>query len=358
MEVSGQQFHTQANRRLAVIDTRFPWKLSGFRYWENLNILEQRPDTLFFATVPNDDDFPAKVYPFSEFMKVAVSEGITDVYCVFLNLTLSLLGHCFLPDGSYMPGANPNLNIKTFLEERHIRLHATLYPGGGLDPWTQKEFLTFAGQHCSTVFTNINEVIEAIPASIYYPVVINTDLYTFQQKKVEIPIQLTFCAFNAIRKGFPIMADAFNRLPDDFHLNLIGDWEDHLERLTNKNYTFYGLLSPEKLKSVYERTHIFLNCSVPDRFALDGFPTTAAVDAMSTGSVLVTTNPRSDRFILEEGRDYFEVEPGGDALYDRLIWIKNHFEAAMNVGKNGSDKIKSKFNAGQIVKSKLADIFK
>lgn len=97
------------------------------------------------------------------------------------------------------------------------------------------------------------------------------------------------------------MADAFNRLTDDFHLNLIGDWEDQLLLLKNKNYTFYGLLSPEELKSVYERTHIFLNCSVPDRFALDGFPTTAAVDAISTGCVLVTTNPEMiDLFLRKE----------------------------------------------------------
>ncbi|TQR93625.1 glycosyltransferase [Paenibacillus ottowii] len=358
MDLFDSQIQSHTNRRLAVIDTKFPWKLSGFRYWENLNIFQQKPDTLFFATELHDDYFPCKVYPFSDFMKVAVSEGVTDVYCVFLNLTLSLLGHCFLPDGSYLPGANPNLNIKPFLDERNIHLHATLYPGGGLDPWTKKEFLSIAGQHCSTVFTNINEVMEAIVGSIYYPVVINTDLYIFKHKKVEKPIQLTFCAFNAIRKGFPFMADAFNRLTDDFHLNLIGDWEDQLHLLKNKNYTFYGLLSPEELKPVYERTHIFLNCSVPDRFALDGFPTTAAVDALSTGCILVTTNPRNDRFILEEGKDYFEVEPNGYAISERLFWIQNHFEEALIVGKNGSDKVKSKFRASQIVKSKLANIFK
>ncbi|MDF2964192.1 MAG: glycosyltransferase family 1 protein, partial [Paenibacillus sp.] len=106
------------SRRLAVIDTAFPWKISGFRYWENMHIYLQRPDTLFFATEPFHDPFPATVYPFSKFSSMAASEGITDVYCVFINLALSLLDRCYLPDGSYMPGSNPALSIRPVLEER------------------------------------------------------------------------------------------------------------------------------------------------------------------------------------------------------------------------------------------------
>lgn len=34
-------------QRLAVIDTYFPWKQSGFRYWKNYEISKQKPDTLF-----------------------------------------------------------------------------------------------------------------------------------------------------------------------------------------------------------------------------------------------------------------------------------------------------------------------
>lgn len=347
-----------SSRRLAVIDTRFPWKLSGFRYWENMQIYSQRPETLFFAMEPFHDEFPTTVHPFSEFERIAASEGITDVYCVFLNLTLSLLGSCFLPDGSYMPGSNQHWNIRNFLEERNIKLHAALYPGGGLVPWTQAEFLHIAARHCSTIFTNIEEVLLAIPGSLYHPVVINTDLYTYSKKGHNSPIQLTFCAYNSVRKGFPLMAEAFNRLTDDFfHLNLVGDWDDHLQLLTNKSYTYYGVLSPENLTSIYEKSHVFLNCSTIDQFALDGFPTTTAVDAMSTGCVLVSTNPRNDRFILECGTDFIEVAPSGQAIADALVWIKENFREAMRIGVNGSNKIKHRFDAKQIVKSKLSHIF-
>ena len=32
------------------------------------------------------DDFPTKVYDFNLFETIAKKEGITDIYCVFLNL--------------------------------------------------------------------------------------------------------------------------------------------------------------------------------------------------------------------------------------------------------------------------------
>lgn len=73
---------SKSNRRLAVIDTKFPWKLSGFRYWENYQIYKERPDTLF-STEVYTDDFPTKVYDFQLFNKIAKEEGITDIYCVF-----------------------------------------------------------------------------------------------------------------------------------------------------------------------------------------------------------------------------------------------------------------------------------
>lgn len=71
------------NRRLAVIDTIFPWKQSGFRYWENIEIYKQKPDTLFFATNKYSDEFPTKVYDFQLFETIAKREGVTGIYCVF-----------------------------------------------------------------------------------------------------------------------------------------------------------------------------------------------------------------------------------------------------------------------------------
>ncbi|UYZ01597.1 glycosyltransferase [Peribacillus frigoritolerans] len=348
---------SDTSRRLAVIDTSFPWKQSGFRYWENIQIFRQRPDTLFFATKLYHDEFPVKVYDFQSFNSIAKKEGITDIYCVFLNLVLSLLGKCYLSDGTYMPGSNPGFNISTFLKENNINIHTTLYPGGGLDPSTSDEFLHIVAQNCKTVFTNINEVLNGIPNSIYNPVVINTDFYSYAPKSKLKPIQLTFSAHRAERKGFPLLAQTFNQLDDHFHLHIIGDWQNDLHLLTNKNYTYYGLLNPERIKILYEQSHVFIYCGTQDQFALDGFPTTAAVDAMATGCVLVSTNPRNDRFLLESGVDYLEVEADVNSIISTLFWIKENFQQAMEIGKNGATKVKNNFDSKVIVKSKLSHIF-
>jgi glycosyltransferase involved in cell wall biosynthesis len=344
-------------RRLAVIDTSFPWKQSGFRYWENIEIFRQRPDTLFFATNLYIDEFPAPVYKFESFETIAIKEGITDIYCVFLNLVLSLQGACYLSDGTYMPGSNPSFNIMPFLKEKDINIHTTLYPGGGLEPSTSDEFLRIAAQNCKTVFTNIDEVLNVIPNSIYFPVVINTDFYSYAPKAKLKPIQLTFSAYRAERKGFPLLAQVFNQLDEHFHLNIIGDWQNELHLLTNENYTFFGLLNPEKIKNLYEQSHIFIYCGTQDQFAIDGFPTTAAVDAMATGCVLVSTNPRNDHFILEKSVDYLEVEADVKSITDTLLWIKENFQQAMEIGISGATKVKNRFDSKVIVKSKLSHIF-
>ncbi|MFK9094784.1 glycosyltransferase [Bacillus salipaludis] len=351
------EIFSERSRRLAVIDTFFPWKQSGFRYWENTEIFKQRPDTLFFATNLYRDEFPTPVYHFQEFYTIAKKEGITDIYCVFLNLTLSLLGANYLSDGTYIPGSNSSYNISSFLNENNINLHATFYPGGGLDPSTSIQFLEIAAKKCKTIFTNISEVMNAVPNCIYLPVVINTDFYSFAPKSEPEPIQITFSAHSGERKGFPLLAQTFNQLDEHFHLNIIGNWQNDLHLLTNKNYTFYGLLDPENIKQVYQNSHVFIYPGTQDQFALDGFPTTAAADAMATGCLLVSTNPRNERYILERGLDYLEVSPHVNTIKDTLFWIKENFQQAMEIGKNGSTKIQNHFDSKAIVKSKLSHIF-
>lgn len=318
----------------------------------------QRPDTLFFATEPYTDDFPAIVHPFSQFKDLAISEQITDVYCVFLNLVLSLLGACTLPDGTHMPGSNPYLDIRSFLIERQIRLHTTLYPGGGLVQDTRAEFLDIVARHCSTVFTNIEDILLKMESSIYQPVVINTKWYHYTARSWAGPIQLVFCAFNYPRKGFPLLVQAYNLLDsDDFHLHLVGNWEDQLGCFINNRITFHGLLAPEQLKMLYQSCHVFINCSTSDHMALDGFPTTAAVDAMATGCLLVTTNPRNDQLILKEGSHYIQIDANEISLLYALYWIRDHLPKAKQIAAKGAKTVKSVFDMKKIVKAKLTHIF-
>lgn len=341
-----------------MVDIRFPWKVSGFRYWESLEILRQRPDTLFFALEVGTDDFPAAVFPFSEFEALSRREGITDIYCVFLNLTLSLLGCSMLPSGVTVPGAMPAFDVGSLLAERGIRLHATLYPGGGLGPDNPAEFLRLAGRRCATVFTNVEEVRAAIPASIPAGPIVNTDLYRYAPCVPSLPIEVTFCHFNAERKNFSVFAEAFNRMGDEFHLNLIGNWESELNRLTNPNYTFHGMLDPERVAEIYRRSLVFIACGSEDRYSIDGFPTASAADAMATGCLLVATNHRKDYATLRKSIDYLEIEVGNaDSLYEALLWARDHPREALEIAATGASTVRRLCDLKRVVAQKLNAIF-
>jgi glycosyltransferase involved in cell wall biosynthesis len=342
-----------------VVDTRFPWKLSGFRYWESVEILRQRPDTLFFAAEVWKDDFPAAVHPFSEFEELSRTGGITDVYCVFLNLTLSLLGCATLPSGATVAGARPGLDVGPLLAERGIRVHAMLYPGGGLEPDTPPEFLRLAGERCATVFTNVAEVRAAIPGSVTVGPLVNTDFYRYAERSPALPIELTFCHYKAERKNFPVLAEAFNRLDGAFHLNLIGNWESELHLLTNPRYTFYGLLDPERVVEIYRRSMVFIVCSSEDRYAIDGFPTTSGADAMTSGCLLIATNHRQDHQTIRSGTDYVEVEAGSaDALREALLWVRDHPREAIAIASEGASTARRLFDHRRVVAQKLSAIFR
>ncbi len=58
-------------RRLAYVDSHFPWERSGFRYADALALHEARPDTLFFSMYEMRDPFPAPVLPLAEFPRLA-----------------------------------------------------------------------------------------------------------------------------------------------------------------------------------------------------------------------------------------------------------------------------------------------
>ncbi|MEC2709437.1 glycosyltransferase [Bacillus thuringiensis] len=186
---------------------------------------------------------------------------------------------------------------------------------------------------------------------------INTDFYHYNQKVISKPIQIIFAAHNAERKGFPLLAQAFNKLDDQFHLHIVGNWEGSLHLLTNKNYTFGGMLDFEKLKHLYEQSHIFICCSTKDNFAIDGFPTTAAADVMATGCILVSTNHRNDDRILKHGEDYLKIEEDSNSILNNLLWIKMNFEKALEIGKSGSFKMDKYFNYKTNVNFKLSHIF-
>jgi|WetSurMetagenome_2_1015567.scaffolds.fasta_scaffold201425_2 glycosyltransferase involved in cell wall biosynthesis len=159
-------------------------------------------------------------------------------------------------------------------------------------------------------------------------------LYDYIPRKKEKKIQLLFVANPRKEKGFNYLVTTFNSLDTSkYHLHIVGNWQTELRKIKRDNYTYYGAVSPNQLREIYHRAHIIINPSfqgeisnnyllykllamanrkrifaklplLPIRLSyeryptLDGFPTTCAVDAMSTGCCLISTNSRHDYFAL------------------------------------------------------------
>jgi hypothetical protein len=124
-------------RRLAVLDTHFPWRLSGFRFHEFSEIHRQRPDTVFFSLYRMTEPFSAPVHRLAEFPRLAPRLGITDVYFVFLNFTVGLLGLSDHPDAHSVLGVRRDISLDQAFHDCGMRVHVTIYPGGGSCPIRQ-----------------------------------------------------------------------------------------------------------------------------------------------------------------------------------------------------------------------------
>lgn len=365
---------------LAVVDTDFPLLVSGFRYWESLEFHKIDKEIKFFSDHKTGDPFPAQVYSLKELRDYP----ITDIYCVFLNHTLGLLDY---------PGKIPGkrlYGLSKYIMDHNISIHATIYPGGGYEeshlPQAVKA-LQFLNNHpnVKTVFTNLDSVKSIIPRAYRVGSLSNTDLYRYVPRKKSEKLQIVFAANHREEKGFSYLVDAFNTLdPTKYHLHVVGDWKKDLGKIKNNNYNYYGTLKPDQLKDVYYQSQIFVNPTYDADFSLkrrvidiiiselhhpkmrlpaprfitvDGFPTAAAVDAMSSGCCLISTNSRKDHFILSEGTDYVEIkQKSPEDLAIAIEWLRLNQDKMLEIAKNGQEKILKYCDIEKVVEFKYGVI--
>lgn len=350
-------------RRLAIVDTHLPWRISGFRYREFAEMARRRPDLVGFSLWGIDEDFDAPVHPLSRFPLLAARLGVTDVYVVFLNWAASILGVSRAAEDAGVGGLRHDVSLWPWLRRHRIRVHATIYPGGGLVPDTPPWLLRLVASRCATVFTNVGEVEAAVPGALFTPVSCDTDFYRFVDHPVTGPVHVAFAAADRPRKGLPALIEAFNLLRDDdrFHLHVVGPHDTHLPKLENRRFTAHGWLQPEELRAVYERCHVFASPVTRDDVdagegagMVDGFPTTAATDAMATGSALVSSNPRREHRVFTPGRHYVEVpERDPEALASALRALADDRDALAALARSGAERVREAMSARAIVSHKL-----
>lgn len=168
----------RGRRRLAYVDTHFPWRRSGFRYDEALALRQLRPDTLFFSMWEMSDSFPAPVHALSDFPRLASSAGVTDVYAIFLDCAAGLLGEPIADGHVDEPSCVVPPSLAAVLKRGAIRLHVGMYPGSGLTFSAPRlDQARRVAERATTVFTWIPEILGFEHAVRVPQAVINSHFY-------------------------------------------------------------------------------------------------------------------------------------------------------------------------------------
>jgi glycosyltransferase involved in cell wall biosynthesis len=352
------------SRRLAVLDSTFPWKMSGFRYSEAVAILSALPDTLFFSTYEMTDPFPAPVYALADFPEIALREGITDAYGVFLWFLAGLVGL-----GPSRQGAAPHpmegLDLSEILQSQDIRLHGALLPGGGF-LFTDEGF-QWAGEvieRLDTTFAFTPEVLARFPSVLPVPAAFtDTRFYASSADRWGAlePLTCLFAADAPPRKGLDVAIEAFSSLRPGFHLHVVGPHEHRRSELAPALATFHGWLEPQRLSDLHRRVHVFVSpvSSEPagppgsGRGMTDGFPTQAAADAMSSGCLLLSANPLGDYRVLEPGIHYVDCAPEARSLRDALQRLAGSPETMRRIAGAGSTRVRERMDVRLGVSAKL-----
>jgi glycosyltransferase involved in cell wall biosynthesis len=353
-------------RRLAYLDSTFPWERSGFRYHEALALHDLRPDTMFFAMWQLEDPFPAPVHPLAKFPRLALRHGITDVYAVF---SLFLESICGMRNGAEPAHPMEGLDISHFTEWAGIRVHGTIFPGGGFTatPHGLDQARELASR-LDTTFSYVREVLDEVPSVIYVQQALTEVRFypqTTERWARPQPLVCLFAADPTKRKGLDVALAAFADLdPERFHLHLVGPHEERLGEFPERLMTFHGWLSPAELRDLHRRAHVFLSPvsaeqgGPPGSFqgVTDGFPTQAAADAMSSGVLLVSANPADDHRVLTPGEHYLEVPAEPEAFRATLLELEADPTRTRRIAEAGSSRVREQMDVRRGIAEKLGAI--
>jgi glycosyltransferase involved in cell wall biosynthesis len=361
----GQSRRRVHGRRLAYLDSHFPWRRSGFRYADALALHDARPDTVFFSMYELRDPFPAPVLPLAQFPRVAPALGITDVYGVFLDFMGGILG--LERDVPHEPWVIEGLDLSGVLAQEGIRTHVGLLPGGGFVETEAgfaqaRRLVAAADQVFSWAPAAIEHVAGVIPIA---PSVIDTSFYVKTPRDfADRPLELLFVADAKPRKGLDIAMTTLVELArEPVHLHVVGPHDrSRFPILAEEQVTFHGWLEREELRALHGRCHVFLSPVTAERGddptgdggITDGFPTGAAVEAASSGLLLLSANPDDDHRNWRPGTDYVQLPATVGAFADAVRRVLADPRAAVTVAESGAARVRERLDVRRGARERLA----
>ena len=127
--------------------------------------------------------------------------------------------------------------------------------------------------------------------------------------------------------------------------------------------TFHGVLKPAELRDVYWQCDAFVSPVRPEGLdgmpgevgLVDGFPTTTACEALASGCALVSSNPRSEHWIVEPDVHFVEFPvQDADALAAAMRRLEADRDLRDALAERGAARIRERMNVRRVVDIKLA----
>lgn len=247
-------------------------------------------------------------------------------------------------------------NLWPLLRRRSIRVHGSIYPGGGFSLTDHGyEAAAELTQRLTTTFSNVPELVERVPGIVEIPgAFTDTDFYGYSEERWirTAPLVCLFAADGLPRKGFDAVVQAFRQLGPEVHLHAVGPHEHRRADLPPDRATFHGWLQPEVLRELHARAHVFVSpvWSEPpgtpgsQEGVTDGFPTQAAADAMSSGCLLVSCNPRDNHRVLTPGEHYVRCGPEGPDVLQALRALAADPARMQQIARSGAEQVRRRLD--------------
>ena len=260
-------------------------------------------------------------------------------------------------------------DLSAVIRRDGMRVHAGLYPGGGFLPteygYAETRRLVAA---CDTTLTWVAAALDHVEGlTPIAPAVIDTGYHHVTPRDFGArPLQLLFCADDKPRKGLDVALAALAELGGDapVHLHVVGPHDPAKAAALGlaDRTTYHGWMDRPALRDLHARCHVFVSPvtaevagdPASDGGIVDGFPTTAAAEAMSSGVLLLTGNPERDHRQLRPGTDHVELPAEPGAFADAIRRVLAQPGEAAEIAASGAARIRERFDVRRGAADRLA----
>lgn len=160
--------------------------------------------------------------------------------------------------------------------------------------------------------------------------------------------QVLYCGKYIPLHSVETIVKAAKLLKDDKEIifKLIGTGQEYkkirkiVENECIDNINFVEWLEPEEVAKEIKRSHVVLGIFKRDGKASRVVPN-KVYDALALGAIVITEDSDAIREFFYDGKDLFLVEPEDpEKLAEKIRWIKNNYNIAVEVGKNGYNQVR------------------